>query len=489
MQGNVLVPLMLFSWVPLTLLLFSVFSARRAVMISALGGWLFLPVAEFALPGFVDYTKHTAIAIAVVAGILVFDCDRLMDLRFNRMDLPIFAWVLCPMLTSLMNELGAYDGLSGVLDRTFIWGVPYAIGRMYFWTFAGLRDLALGILISGLVYTPFCLWEVRMSPQLHVQLYGYFAHGGGFAQVFRFGGWRPMVFMHHGLMLGLWMAMATLMAFTLWYSGTKKTFLGMPMFMIFAGLAVLCVLIKSSGSIALLVLGMAALILGKHLRFGLLIWVLMLVPALYAGLRTPGLWDGQNLVELVDDVLGPDRAHSIDYRLEAERLLIDKGMEQPVYGWGEHDRGRVEWDKSPDGRVVPDGQWIQALNVNGIVGIVSLLLVFLVPVAALTVKVSPAMWAHNQLVMLGGISMMPILFMLDNLLNAMVNPIYIIVLGGITGYVLGNPGAYRLANGRIRYRQSQIRWLVERRRQQQLIRTSIRGPHLGRGLRQANNPS
>ncbi len=471
MQGNVFVPLMLFGWVPFTLLLFSVLSARRAVLISAIVGWLFLPVAEFPLPGFVDYTKNTAIGLSVLIGILFFDSDTLLKLRFNRMDVPMLVWVLCPMLTSLMNNLGPYDGLSGVLDRAFIWAAPYAVGRMYFGTFAGLRELAIAIMLSGVIYAPFCIWEVRMSPQLHVQLYGYFAHDGGFAQVFRFGGWRPMVFMHHGLMLGLWMTMATLMAFTLWYSGTKKDLLGVPMFLIFLGLGVTCVLIKSSGAIALLGAGLAALVGAKYLRLGILVWVLILVPSVYAGLRTPGWWDGQDLVALVDSTLGPERAHSIDYRLEAEGLLIDKGMEQPIYGWGEHNRGRVVWDKSPDGMVVPDGQWIQALNMNGLVGLVSLLLLFLFPVGALAWKISPNLWGRNQLLLLGGVAMIPILFMLDNLMNAMVNPIYFIVLGGISGYVLANPGAYRVSRRRLKFRPSQIRWIVERRERLQPVRS------------------
>jgi hypothetical protein len=471
MQGNVLVPLMLFGWVPFTLLLFSVFSARRAVLLSAIAGWMFLPVAEYPLPGFVDYTKDTAIGLSVLIGILAFDSDTLLRLRFNRMDLPMAVWCLCPMLTSLMNNLGPYDGLSGVLDRTFIWAAPYAVGRIYFGTFAGLRELAIAITIGGVVYAPFCLWEVRMSPQLHVQLYGYFAHAGGFAQVFRFGGWRPMVFMHHGLMLGLWMTMATLMAFSLWYSGTKRDLLGIPMFLIFLGLAATCVLIKSSGAVALLAVGLAALFASKQLRLSFPVWALILTPALYATLRTPGWWDGQNLVHVVESTLGPDRAHSIDYRLEAEGLLAAKGMEQPIYGWGEHNRGRVEWDKSPDGMVVPDGQWIQALNVNGLIGITSLLLLFLVPVGLLAWKISPSLWGRNQLVLLGGVALIPMLYMLDNLMNAMVNPIYYLVLGGISGYVLNNPGAFRVSRRRLKFRPSQIRWIVEKRERLQPARS------------------
>ena len=53
-----------------------------------------------------------------------------------------------------------------------IWGVPYLIGRFYFNDAAGTRDLALGLLLGGILYLPFCLFEIRMSPVLHTTLYG-----------------------------------------------------------------------------------------------------------------------------------------------------------------------------------------------------------------------------------------------------------------------------------------------------------------------------
>jgi hypothetical protein len=119
---------------------------------------------------------------------------------FCRRDLPMAVWCVCPMFSSLANDLGVYDGLSQSLEQTIVWGVPYWIGRAYFTDFKALRDLALGIVIGGLIYVPFCLVEMRFSPQWHTWSYGYFQHD--FTQVFRFGGYRPVVFMEHGLAVG-----------------------------------------------------------------------------------------------------------------------------------------------------------------------------------------------------------------------------------------------------------------------------------------------
>ena len=131
--------------------------------------------------------------------------------------------------------------LSGVFDRhprlklvcPHVGGtLPYLIGRIYFSDAAGLRELAVGIFIGGLVYIPFCLYEIRLSPQLHRIVYGYHAHS--FAQTYRFGGWRPTVFMDHGLMVGLWMAMSCLAGIWLYVSGTLRSIRGisLPWFLV-----------------------------------------------------------------------------------------------------------------------------------------------------------------------------------------------------------------------------------------------------------------
>ncbi len=462
-MGNTLVSLILFGWIPITVLAFAVLSPRRAFLATTLIGWMFLPVAEFPIPGFVDFDKSTAVSVSALIGVLVFDSDRLWKAGFNRFDIPMAIWCACPMLTSLMNELGPYDGLSGVLDRLVAYYVPYALGRLYLSSYAGLREFAIALVISALVYTPFCLWEVRMSPQLHVQVYGYFAHSGGFAQVFRFGGWRPMVFMHHGLMLGLFMAMGAFCAFGLWYTGSKRMLGSIPMLAVFLFLVAVNVLIKSTGSLALMAIGIAALLSMRWSKVSVIYWVIALVPLLYVSLRAPGIWDGQNLVELVEHYVGPDRAHSIDYRMEAEGLLSAKAMEQPIYGWGEHDRGRVEWIKGPDGKVVPDGLWIQAFNVNGLIGIASLLMIFLIPIYLVGRKVAPSVQIQSHVGMVSVISLITGLYMLDNLLNAMIAPMYFSMLGGLAGYAIANPGQYRRSSRRLIYHPAQIRWILSQR--------------------------
>ena len=62
--------------------------------------------------------------------------------------------------------------------------------------------------------------------------------------------------------------------------------------------------------------------------------------------------------------------------------------------------------------VVPDGLWIQALNVNGLVGITSLLLVFLVPVYLLGRKVAPSIQMRSPLGLVSVMALVVALYML-----------------------------------------------------------------------------
>src|SRR5262245_61758350 len=79
---SLLVPLMMFGWIPFALAAFGMLQARTATLVVVIGGWLFLPNASYALPGLPDYTKTMAVVLAVTLGIGLFASDRLSSLRF-----------------------------------------------------------------------------------------------------------------------------------------------------------------------------------------------------------------------------------------------------------------------------------------------------------------------------------------------------------------------------------------------------------------------
>ncbi len=64
-EGNALVYVALFGWVPLVLVLFAVLPPRRAVIFSFLIAWLFLPMSHLKLDGIPDYNKMSAACFGV----------------------------------------------------------------------------------------------------------------------------------------------------------------------------------------------------------------------------------------------------------------------------------------------------------------------------------------------------------------------------------------------------------------------------------------
>ena len=161
--GSPAAAIALVGWFPMVFLLFSVLPPRRAVIAAFLFAWMFLPVASYAIAFFPDYDKTTATCVSVLCAMFVFDTARVMGFRPKWYDLPMAVFCVCPVASSLTNGLGAYDGFSGALATITRWGIPYFVGRVYLNNLEGLRELAIGVFISGLVYVPLCLFEIRMS--------------------------------------------------------------------------------------------------------------------------------------------------------------------------------------------------------------------------------------------------------------------------------------------------------------------------------------
>ncbi|HUR29091.1 MAG TPA: O-antigen ligase domain-containing protein [Planctomycetota bacterium] len=426
------VTLALYGWIPLVATLFALLPPSRAVLIAYFGGWMFLPIANLETFGFFDYQKSTAIPAVVFLCSIAFDGARWSRLRFTWPDLPVLAFCAVPLFSSLSNGLGWYDGLSSVMYQCVIWGLPYATGRAYFASLAGTKQVAVAMLAAGLVYAPLCLWEIRMSPQLHAIVYGFQQHD--WVQVLRGGGYRPMVFMQHGLMVGLWMCAASLVAMALWMSGALRQLWGIPMYAVVAFLCGTTALCKSFGAIALLLAGVACLWVMRAARTSLPMALLVCVPAAYVAVRVSGYWSGEQLVQAVSKV-SEDRASSLAYRIHSEESLRVRAAEKPLFGWGGWNRSITHRADDPDQAtlVTIDSLWIILFGKNGYAGLVSVLLLFLVPVLMLWKHCSPGLWDGGGAVWPWTIALVLTLYALDGLANAMLNPVYLLMAGALCG--------------------------------------------------------
>jgi hypothetical protein len=429
------------AWFPLVLLLFNQFQPRTAIIISFIGGILFLPQsAGFKLPMIPDYTGDIATCYGIILGIFLFDFKRLSRFKAGWVDLPMSIWCICPAFSSLSNDLGVYDALTETFEQTAKWGFPYFIGRLYLSNLAGLKELAIAIVKGGLIYIPFCLWEARMSPQLHYTIYGYYAHSSGISQAMRDGGWRPMVFMEHGLVVALWMMTAALVALWLWKANTLETIWDIPFVWAVVALIIATIIIKSAGAYLYLTYGAIVLagVKWKRLRLPLLLLILGII--LYLVLAATGIFKGDEIVSWAANLFNPDRADSLAFRFKNEMLLGAKAREKLIFGWGGWGRSRIieeNWEGELVDITVTDSLWIISFGINGLVGLISLTASMLLPVICFGWFSYPVKtWFNSKVAPAAVFSVVLSLYMLNCLVNGHYVPIYPMISGGLSGLIL-----------------------------------------------------
>ena len=431
-EANSMVWIALVAFVPTVAILFAWLGPQRGVIVSLLAGWLLLPSYDGRLNLPVLGGKATFVPVVVALASLAFDARRWGRLRPGWLDLPVAVLCIGPFFTSVVNDLGAYDGAHAASRVVWAWGLPYLLGRLYLGHPKALHEFSGALTAAALAYVPLCLWEVRMSPNLHLFVYGF--HPMDFLQAVRFGGYRPNVFQSHGLMLGMILASATLVAYWEWRTRARTTFLDVPFGWVVAVLGVTTLLTKATGSILLLAVGIAVLEGTRRLRAPWLVLGLLLVPPAYSAARIAG-WTGQDLVGLSRTVFSQERADSLSFRMEQEEALIDKAMQRPGLGWGGWGRSRI-FDEDGRDVSVTDGMWIITLGVSGLLGLGALYLTLALPVLALVRRFPARHWGDTRIAATVGMAVVILLWATDNLLNAMVTPLAPAMAGALVSFSL-----------------------------------------------------
>jgi hypothetical protein len=428
----------LVGWIGLTVALFAKLAPRRAILVSVLGGWLFLPLVTVPIPGpLPDLDKTTAIYTGVFLGMLFF--DRVSFLRFHPtwFDAPMAVWVLSPFLSSLANGLGAYDGMSAVFENLVKWGLPYWLGRIYFFERDALRDLAWGIFIGGLLYIPFCWFEIFNGPYLHWYAYGIYPDAAKYA--YRLGGWRPLVFMQHGLMVALWMTLASVCGVILYLGGAFQEWKRWRGIAGVSALVVTTFALRSVNAWALLAFTLVLLAVSTRMQRAWLLWLTDAVIFLYLGLRVTGLWYAFEVAHAVGAILG-EKKESLLFRFVNEIQIAEPARLQPLWGWG-------RWGRACIGRegglpvLTPDSVWIAALGQQGFGGFFAILGVLFLPTLLFSVRAAPKTWLTREIAPVTACAFVVLIFALDSLANAMLIPASLIATGGIVGWFVATQGS------------------------------------------------
>jgi hypothetical protein len=439
--------LVVLAWFPAVLYIFQRFPPQRALVISFIAGWLFLPTIQFTLPGIPDATCYS-----ILLATVIYDIGRITSFKLGWLDIPMLIWCLCPFASSVSNDLGVYDGLSSALDQIMTWGVPYFLGRIYLGNLAGIGELAKGIFIGGLIYIPFCLFETRMSTNLHQMVYGFADGRTSFLMSIRFGGYRPSVFMESGLMLGVWMMTATLIGIWFWKTGTMKQVRGFAISWVVVLLLITFILVKATGAYLLLLIGLVFLFTGKWLRTAMPVFIFIAGMCYYQYMGVVGIVPIDQVEQISLQVTNEERTQSLIFRLDNEVLLAKKARERIIFGWGGFGRNRIyapDWKGDIVDISVTDSLWIIAFGSRGLVGLISLNATLLLPVVSIFATRYPAgYWSHPKVGPVAVLAICLSLYALDCIVNAMTNPIFALISGGLSGLVLQERKTKQMAKSR-----------------------------------------
>src|SRR5919199_1021173 len=444
-----LAPLALFGFLPLVFYFFNRFPPVRAVVVSFVAGYLFLPQPGFSakypiVQGLPPYEKMSAICYCVLLAAILLDSGRFSSFKLGWLDLPMLIWCLVPLATQISNGLSPISPLTG---QIMTWGVPYFLGRIYFNDLAALRQLAVGIFAGGVVYMPLCLLEMRIAPTLHLRVYGYHARVD-FSQTIRYGGYRPTVFLEHGLWVGVWMMAATLIGIWLWRAKVIKQLRGIPIGRLAIVLVITFVLVKSTGAYIYLALGVVILFIAGWLRTSLPVLLLVMGLSFYLYLGATGtLYTIPQVVSFVSSA-NDDRSGSLAFRLINEEILSQKARQRMLFGWGDSGGNRV-LDESGRDITITDSLWIIAYGSQGLVGLISFTASLFVPSLAFCFsRYPPSSWSNPKVAPVAALSLVLILYMLDSALNAMTCPVFLLAGGGISGLVMKEPETHKVTSVR-----------------------------------------
>ena len=211
-------------------------------------------------------------------------------------------------------------------------------------------------------------FEVRMSPQLHTWIYGFFPHD--FGQHMRQGGFRPVVFLGHGLMLGTFYCLAALSALLLWREALRSGNVATGWIYAFVVLIGVLVLSKNLGALIITISFVSVIVFGGR---RLMVYTAVLVASLlilYPALRASGLIPTSTIVSIAA-AINEDRAGSLEFRLINEDALMARANEKPSFGWGNWGRNQIYNPDTGGLMSVTDGLWIILIGIYGWFGYVA----------------------------------------------------------------------------------------------------------------------
>ncbi|MEM7236202.1 MAG: hypothetical protein AAGC86_09850 [Pseudomonadota bacterium] len=441
---NIIAYVVLLSWPIAAVVMFQRLPVERAVIWGILAPFMILPSATGVdLPAVPAMDKTTLPNLMLLIMMIAHARQKIGFLPESVLGrVLLFLMVAGPFMTALTNSdplifqagyipgLSIYDAVSSVA-YAILMIAPFIVARNFLASRDSHRMLVKALVLSALIYSVPMLFEIRMSPQLHNWIYGFYQHS--FGQQMRAGGFRPMVMMSHGLTVAFFTMLAIGSATALWRASKSDQSLENGNWMI--KLLFLLILLILCKSLASLIYGLLAIVIiafcsiRTQLRLAAL---LALLAILYPILRGAELIPVETMVDLARSY-SEDRAASLRFRFDNEADLLARASERVLFGWGGWSRNHIHNPITGAETSITDGYWIILIGSLGWVGFLATFGLLALPIFRILRKASrdgeDAIPPETA-----ALCILLALVMVDLIPNAFILPLSWLIVGSLLGF-------------------------------------------------------
>lgn len=368
----------LIGWFPLTMGLFLLLRPHIAAAISLSYGVAFLPsLREIDLPVIPDLNQYTVPVIGCIVMVALRSPRRLMAARPGTgADLLVIGLMIGSFLTNVTNMdpqifgptilpgMSLTDTVNDSLETLFRFGLPFLLGRALVRNEQEATDVLLVLATLTLLYLPFIFVEFWIGPFWHPFVYGSHPAIETFWHSVRMGGYRPNVFMNHGLTLSGFMCYMSIVSAGLYRLKVKPHRIpNGPYAVLVTAFTMWC---KSRAVWLYILVAVPATIYLKPRLNMLAITILAAAVIGYPFLRSVDVLPIREINEIAAEYGGQMATVSFMQRIETEDDIMRRTAERYWFGWGGYSRFFIYDPVTGRTRSVMDGYWVVAFGEGGI---------------------------------------------------------------------------------------------------------------------------
>ena len=381
---NLFAYFMLWVWPVVVYILTKRHPINHAILMAFVLSVLFLPVITVDPPLLPPLNKDSITSLSLFVFLLISG-KRIAMFQRSMVRQFLFLFFFGALISNELNDfpivvgekvipaLKPYDTFSTFV-RYSLEFMPFFLGRRFLNNFSDNEFIFRYMVKVGLFYSLLMLFEIRMSPQLHTWIYGFLPTE--FIQQIRAGGFRPIVFVGHGLPMAFIFTTFLIGAFALFKNRIRFTQYSSSI--VISYMVLILFLCKTWSAIIYAFIGGVLIFqFTPKAQIKIAMYMVFLV-LLFPVSRILDVFPTTGIVDLIKEV-SSERAHSVDFRFKNEDVLLNRAMERPWFGWSGWGRNRVFNENGKD-LSVTDGKWILIFGINGLVGFIAYYGILILPI-------------------------------------------------------------------------------------------------------------